>query len=71
MFIELNNLQAYHILTFALLGTYRLIKRKLQEEGFNPLTVADPLYFMDKKAAKYVKLNRETYDKIINGEILL
>uniref|UniRef100_A0AAQ4QS27 AMP-binding enzyme C-terminal domain-containing protein n=1 Tax=Gasterosteus aculeatus aculeatus TaxID=481459 RepID=A0AAQ4QS27_GASAC len=37
-------------------GTFKLLKGKLVEEGFNPNQVTDPLYFLDEKDKNYVPL---------------
>ena len=55
--------------TFA--GTYKLKKRKLQAEGFDPNVIVDPLFFLDNKEGKFVPLTIELYDKILKGQIRL
>ncbi|XP_064107714.1 long-chain fatty acid transport protein 1-like isoform X1 [Macrobrachium nipponense] len=50
-------------------GTYKLKKVKLQEEGFNPSTIQDCLYFLDGKQKSYVPLTADLYNKIITGEV--
>lgn len=50
-------------------GTYKLKKRELQVEGYNPSIVHDRMYFLDKGV--YVPLNDELYSKIVNGDIRL
>ncbi|XP_049764000.1 long-chain fatty acid transport protein 1-like [Schistocerca cancellata] len=50
-------------------GTYKLKKRELQVEGYNPSTVKDRMYFLDKGA--YVPLNEELYSRIVNGGVRL
>ncbi|KAM9252697.1 long-chain fatty acid transport protein 6 [Dugong dugon] len=52
-------------------GTFKLQKFRLVEEGFNPLKISDPLYFMDNLKKSYVPLTKELYDQIILGEIRL
>jgi len=49
-------------------GTFKLKKRSLQMEGFNPGEVSDRLFFLDTKTNKYTKLSDEVYLKI-SGEI--
>ena len=56
---------------FFLLGTYKLKKRTLQSEGFDPSVVTDPLFFLDIKAGKYVELSIELYNDIVKGQIRL
>ncbi|XP_045250129.2 long-chain fatty acid transport protein 6 isoform X1 [Macaca fascicularis] len=52
-------------------GTFKLLKYRLVEEGFNPLKISEPLYFMDNLKKSYVPLTRELYDQIMLGEIKL
>ncbi|XP_006870743.1 PREDICTED: long-chain fatty acid transport protein 6-like [Chrysochloris asiatica] len=52
-------------------GTFKLQKIQLVEEGFNPLKISDPLYFLDNLKKSYVPLTTELYDQIILGEIKL
>jgi hypothetical protein len=52
-------------------GTYKLKKRKLQSEGFNPASINEPMYFLDAKAGKYVPLTLQLYDDIVKGQLRL
>ncbi|XP_057592002.1 long-chain fatty acid transport protein 6 isoform X2 [Hippopotamus amphibius kiboko] len=52
-------------------GTFKLQKFQLVEEGFSPLKISDPLYFMDNLKKSYIPLTKEIYDQIILGEIKL
>ncbi|XP_024212491.2 long-chain fatty acid transport protein 6 isoform X2 [Pan troglodytes] len=52
-------------------GTFKLLKHQLVEDGFNPLKISEPLYFMDNLKKSYVLLTRELYDQIMLGEIKL
>ncbi|XP_055949043.1 long-chain fatty acid transport protein 1-like isoform X2 [Argiope bruennichi] len=52
-------------------GTFKLKKVDLQKEGFNPSTMKDPLYYLNKKEGAYVPLDAEVYEKICNGQIRL
>ncbi|CAL1260944.1 unnamed protein product [Larinioides sclopetarius] len=52
-------------------GTFKLKKVDLQKEGFNPSTIKDPLYYLNKKEGAYVPLDTEAYEKICNGQIRL
>uniref|UniRef100_A0A5F9DPJ5 long-chain-fatty-acid--CoA ligase n=1 Tax=Oryctolagus cuniculus TaxID=9986 RepID=A0A5F9DPJ5_RABIT len=52
-------------------GTFKLQKFQLVEEGFNPLKISDPLYFMDNLKKSYVPLTKELYDQVMLGEIKL
>lgn len=53
------------------LCTYKLKKRELQSEGFNPTVIRDSMFFLDAKAGQYVPLTLELYDDIIKGQIRL
>ncbi len=48
---------------------FRIIKHKLQQEGFNPQRIKEPLYFLDPGKDAYVPLNLEIYDDIIQHRI--
>lgn len=50
-------------------GTFKLPKVTLQKEAYNPDIVKDPLYFLDFKLGKYVKLDNNLYEDILNGQI--
>ncbi|XP_042839285.1 long-chain fatty acid transport protein 6 isoform X2 [Panthera tigris] len=52
-------------------GTFKLQKFHLVEEGFSPLKISDPLYFMDNLKKSYVPLTKELYDQIMLGEVKL
>ncbi|KAB1281006.1 Long-chain fatty acid transport protein 6 [Camelus dromedarius] len=52
-------------------GTFKLLKFQLVEEGFSPLKVSDPLYFMDSLKKAYIPLTKEIYDQIMLEEIKL
>uniref|UniRef100_A0A671DW24 long-chain-fatty-acid--CoA ligase n=1 Tax=Rhinolophus ferrumequinum TaxID=59479 RepID=A0A671DW24_RHIFE len=52
-------------------GTFKPKKLQLVQEGFSPLKISDPLYFMDNLKKSYVPLTKELYDQIMLGEIKL
>ncbi|XP_027461540.2 long-chain fatty acid transport protein 6 isoform X3 [Zalophus californianus] len=52
-------------------GTFKLQKFQLVEEGFNPLKISDPLYFMDNLKKSFVPLTKELYNQIMLGEVKL
>ncbi|XP_053329642.1 long-chain fatty acid transport protein 6 [Spea bombifrons] len=52
-------------------GTFKQQKFRLVEEGFNPTTIKDPLFFLDDSKQSYVPLTKDIYDKIISGLIKL
>jgi fatty-acyl-CoA synthase len=52
-------------------GTLKHTKRRLQEEGYDPDRVEDPLYFRDDEARTYVPLNAELKRRIDTGPVKL
>ncbi|CAG7786236.1 unnamed protein product, partial [Allacma fusca] len=48
-------------------GTHKMIKRELQEEGYNVTIVQDPLFFYTN--GKYVTLDEDLYQKIMHCKI--
>ena len=50
---------------------FRKKRRQLQEEGFNPTLVRDPLYYFDLKRNAYLTLTTEKYQDIKDGKIRL
>ncbi|EFN78828.1 Long-chain fatty acid transport protein 4 [Harpegnathos saltator] len=51
-----------------LTGTFKLKKKDLQEEGYNPYKIQDKLYYMDAKLG-YLLLTPDIYDQIQQGKI--
>ena len=49
-------------------GTYKLKKNELQNEGFDLSKITDPIYFLNAKLGKYVKLDGELYRNIMAGK---
>ena len=52
-------------------GTYKLKKNLLQDEGFDVSKISDPLYFLDPRVGKYVRIDGGLHQSIISGEIRL
>ncbi|MCJ8733016.1 hypothetical protein PDJAM_G00218000 [Pangasius djambal] len=52
-------------------GTYKQIKMKLSEEGFNPKAVQDKMYFLDDKKKTYVPMTEDIFSSISNGHLRL
>ncbi|KAK6475222.1 very long-chain acyl-CoA synthetase-like [Huso huso] len=52
-------------------GTFKQMKVKLAEEGFNPAVVQDPLYFLDENEKTYVPMTQEMYNAIISKHVRL
>ena len=49
-------------------GTFKLKKRDLQEEGFNP-DMTEEVYIKDDNRKTYVMITQETYNNIVNGNM--
>lgn len=50
-------------------GTFKHIKGKLTEEGFDPNKISEPLYFLDTKEKDYIPLTINIYDSVVTGKI--
>ncbi|OWR45591.1 long-chain fatty acid transport protein 1-like [Danaus plexippus] len=51
-------------------GTFKMKKTDLQKEGFDPSKAkGDKLYYLDMKQCKYLPLQEDEYNKIIDGRI--
>ena len=48
-------------------GTFKLQKKNLQNEGFNPRNIKDKIYVREKST--YIPLTEDVYDKIEAGEM--
>ncbi|XP_021236435.1 long-chain fatty acid transport protein 6 isoform X1 [Numida meleagris] len=57
--------------TMEMTGTFKQQKFRLVEEGFNPSTITDPLYFLDNSKQAYILLTEEVYERILFGQIKL
>jgi fatty-acyl-CoA synthase len=51
--------------------TFKLKKRELAREGFDPRLVSDPLFFRDPKSGAYRPLDAASYAGILDGSIRL
>ncbi|XP_039991498.1 very long-chain acyl-CoA synthetase-like [Xiphias gladius] len=54
----------------AVTGTFKQIKMKLAEEGFNPAVIRDCLFYLDDNKG-YVPMTQEIFDSIAEGRIRL
>ncbi|NXY81297.1 S27A2 synthetase, partial [Alcedo cyanopectus] len=54
-----------------LTATFKYRKVQLVEEGFNPATIKDHLYFLDDKAKLYVHMTQDIYNSVKNHEFKL
>lgn len=49
-------------------GTFKMIKNKLQDEGYDPDKVSDPLFVMKPGSDRYEPLTRDFHEVIAKGE---
>ncbi|KAM6943053.1 long-chain fatty acid transport protein 2-like [Xenentodon cancila] len=52
-------------------GTFKQMKVKLMEQGFDPERIQDPLYILDDHAKSYIPLTVQLYSAIISGNMKL
>lgn len=52
-------------------GTYKQMKVKLSEEGFDPTTIQDEMYFLDDRKKTYIPMTEDIYNSINNGQLRL
>lgn len=52
-------------------GTFKQMKMKLVEEGFDPAFVQDPLYVLDDGEKSYTPMTAQLYSRIISGSLKL
>uniref|UniRef100_A0AAX7T1A6 long-chain-fatty-acid--CoA ligase n=1 Tax=Astatotilapia calliptera TaxID=8154 RepID=A0AAX7T1A6_ASTCA len=57
--------------TVEVTGTFKQMKVKLVEMGFDPGRIQDPLYILDDNAKSYVPLTAQIYHAIISGSTKL
>ncbi|KAL0968673.1 hypothetical protein UPYG_G00270040 [Umbra pygmaea] len=57
--------------SLAVTGTFKHMKVRLVEEGFNPDGISDDLYLLDEKDKTYVPLTQMLYDSVLSGLIKL
>ena len=51
------------------LGTFKLKKRTYQSEGFDPTKIKDPVFYLDSRAGRYVRLTNDIYQDICSGKM--
>lgn len=49
--------------------TFKQQKVRMTREGFNPSTLADPLYILDQAAGAYLPLTPARYEALLVGEL--
>lgn len=52
-------------------GTFKQMKLKLVEEGFDPAVVQDPLYILDDREKSYTPMTAQLYSCILSGTLKL
>uniref|UniRef100_A0A4W3K3Q5 long-chain-fatty-acid--CoA ligase n=1 Tax=Callorhinchus milii TaxID=7868 RepID=A0A4W3K3Q5_CALMI len=52
-------------------GTYKQRKVTLVEEGINPATIRDPLFYLSDTKKTYISMNQATYDSIVSKQVKL
>ncbi|XP_075713977.1 long-chain fatty acid transport protein 2-like [Rhinoderma darwinii] len=52
-------------------GTYKQRKVELVKEGFNPLIIRDPLYFLDETGKQYKPMDPHIYNAILERKLKL
>jgi len=52
-------------------GTYKLKKREMQLEGYDPNIIEDKMFFLDMKMRKYIPLTPELYQNISEKHVRL
>ncbi|KAK7011771.1 very long-chain acyl-CoA synthetase, partial [Biomphalaria glabrata] len=55
----------------SLTSTFKQQKTDLVKDGFNPSTVREPLYYLDRSTDEYKPLADEIYQEIINGQLAM
>jgi len=50
-------------------GTFKTRKVEVQKEGYDPTKVSDPVYFKNEEKKAYTIVDKEQYDKIVNGKV--
>jgi hypothetical protein len=65
-----NRRRHYYILFISSTGTFKLKKKDLQHDGFDPVKIKDKLYYLNSSGT-YEHLNEEIYNHICTGKIRL
>ena len=55
----------------AVTATFKQRKLDLVREGFDPSTIADPIYFLDPDSGRYELLTPPRYADIVEGRVKL
>ncbi|XP_036420445.1 very long-chain acyl-CoA synthetase [Colossoma macropomum] len=52
-------------------GTFKQVKKKLVEEGFNPAAISESLHFLSEKERRYIPLTELLFNSIVTGSVRL
>jgi len=52
-----------------LTGTFKMKKFHLQNEGYNPYKIKDPLYFLDASSNSFIPFTIDLYRKLLEGKL--
>ncbi|XP_041713554.1 very long-chain acyl-CoA synthetase isoform X2 [Coregonus clupeaformis] len=52
-------------------GTFKQMKVRLVEEGFDPACIPDPLYILQERKQSYTPMSGQVYSSIVSGNIKL
>lgn len=52
-------------------GTFKQMKVRLVEEGFDPASITDPLYILQERKQSYTPMTGQIYSSIVAGIIKL
>jgi len=52
-------------------GTFKMRKVELVNEGFDPKTISEPLFFRDDRCQAFVPLDNALYGQIVSGQVKL
>lgn len=47
------------------------MKKTLVEEGFNPILITDPLFFLDEREKSYIPMTEDIHKAVVSGNIKL
>lgn len=54
-----------------LTGTFRMKKVVLQNDGYNPFNIKDPLYFLDSSSNSFIPFTSDLYQQLLDGKLKL
>ena len=54
-----------------LTGTFRMKKVLLQNEGYNPFKIKDPLYFLNSSSNSFIPFTSDLHQQLLDGKLKL